>query len=202
MPWSNSTSWIFPRRRERVNGLDRFVQARAHELAAMIIEPLVQGAGGMRFHPAAVLARLRSLAKKHDVLFIADEIATGFWRTGNRFACEEAGIVPDILCLGKALSGGTITLGATLAQEWIFQAFLSDDWDHALMHGPTFMANPLACAAADAVPRPVRARAKSCPGVGDRSRAASGPRALPESARRGRRAGQGGDWRCSARGRR
>jgi adenosylmethionine-8-amino-7-oxononanoate aminotransferase len=119
-------------------------------MAAMIIEPLVQGAGGMRFHGAEILAALRGLAMKHDILFIADEIATGFWRTGNRFACDEAGISPDILCVGKALTGGTIGLGATLAREEIFQAFLSDDWDSALMHGPTFMANPLACAAANA----------------------------------------------------
>src|SRR5262245_5493684 len=130
--------------------LDRFLAGRAHEVAAMIIEPLVQGAGGMRFHDPEVLAGLHALAKRHDILFIADEIATGFWRTGHRFACDAAGIRPDILCLGKALTGGTITLGATLAREEVFAAFLSDDRDAALMHGPTFMANPLACAAANA----------------------------------------------------
>ena len=122
----------------------------SHELAAMIIEPLVQGAGGMRFHGAEILAALHALARKHGILFIADEIATGFWRTGRAFACEEAGISPDILCLGKALTGGTIGMGATLASEEIFASFLSDDWETALMHGPTFMANPLACAAANA----------------------------------------------------
>jgi adenosylmethionine---8-amino-7-oxononanoate aminotransferase len=130
--------------------LDALLAVKAPELAAMIIEPLVQGAGGMRFHGADVLAALHALAKKHDILFIADEIATGFWRTGHRFACDAAGIRPDILCLGKALTGGTITMGATLAREEVFAAFLSDDWDAALMHGPTFMANPLACAAANA----------------------------------------------------
>jgi adenosylmethionine-8-amino-7-oxononanoate aminotransferase len=130
--------------------LERFLDDRADELAALIIEPLVQGAGGMRFHPPETLARLRELAKAHDILFIADEIATGFWRTGHRFACEAAGIRPDILCVGKALTGGTMTMGATLATEDVFGAFLSDDWDAALMHGPTFMANPLACAAANA----------------------------------------------------
>jgi adenosylmethionine-8-amino-7-oxononanoate aminotransferase len=130
--------------------LDQFLSGAVHQLAAMIIEPLVQCAGGMRFHSPAVLAALHGLAKKHDVLFIADEIATGFWRTGARFGCEEAGISPDILCLGKALTGGTVGLGATLVCEEIFGAFLSDDWDAALMHGPTFMANPLACAAANA----------------------------------------------------
>ncbi len=119
-------------------------------VAAMIIEPLVQGAGGMRFHTADVLAELRRIAAKHDILFIADEIATGFYRTGSRFACAEAGISPDIMCLGKALTGGTITLGATLASEEVFTAFLDDNPDFAFMHGPTFMANPLACAAANA----------------------------------------------------
>ncbi len=82
----------------------------------MIIEPLVQGAGGMRFHQSEVLAALAAIAKRHDVLFIADEIATGFWRTGTAFACGEAGISPDLMCLGKALTGGTIGLGATLAR--------------------------------------------------------------------------------------
>ncbi len=84
------------------------------------------------------------------MLFIADEIATGFYRTGRAFACDEAGVSPDIFCLGKALTGGTIGMGATLANEEIFASFLSDDWETALMHGPTFMANPLACAAANA----------------------------------------------------
>jgi adenosylmethionine-8-amino-7-oxononanoate aminotransferase len=130
--------------------LDELLAARASELAAMIIEPLVQGAGGMRFHSPDILAALHALAKKHELLFIADEIATGFWRTGHRFACDAAEVHPDILCLGKALTGGTITLGATLAREEVFTAFLSDSWDAALMHGPTFMANPLACAAANA----------------------------------------------------
>ncbi len=130
--------------------LDAFLRERAPETAAMIIEPLVQGAGGMRFHRPENLAALHDLARKHQILFIADEIATGFWRTGYRFACDSAGIRPDLLCLGKALTGGTITMGATLAREEVFEAFLSDDWDAALMHGPTYMANPLACAAANA----------------------------------------------------
>jgi len=130
--------------------LDGYLSRVSDELAGMIIEPLVQGAGGMRFHDAETLASLHGLAKKYEILFIADEIATGFWRTGNAFACLEAAITPDILCLGKALTGGTVGMGATLAREEIFAAFLSDDWDAALMHGPTFMANPLACAAANA----------------------------------------------------
>ena len=104
----------------------------------------------MRFHRPEILAALRAMAGEHEILFIADEIATGFWRTGHRFACGAAGIRPDLLCVGKALTGGTMTMGATLAREEIFAAFLSDDWDAALMHGPTYMANPLACTAANA----------------------------------------------------
>jgi len=130
--------------------LDALLAQVAGEVAAVIIEPLVQAAGGMRFHSPKILAAIAALAKKHEVLFIADEIATGFWRTGHQFACQEAGVSPDIFCLGKALTGGTIGLAATLAREEIFEAFLSDDWNAALMHGPTFMANPLACAAANA----------------------------------------------------
>ena len=119
-------------------------------VAGLIIEPLVQGAGGMRFHSADMLAEIHRIAKKHNILFIADEIATGFGRTGSMFACEEAGISPDILCLGKALTGGAITLAATLTQDAVFEAFYDDNPDHAFMHGPTYMANPLACAAANA----------------------------------------------------
>lgn len=104
----------------------------------------------MRFHPPEILARLYRSARAHDILFIADEIATGFWRTGQRFACETAGVRPDLFCVGKALTGGTMTMGATLATDEVFSAFLADDWGAALMHGPTFMANPLACAAANA----------------------------------------------------
>jgi adenosylmethionine-8-amino-7-oxononanoate aminotransferase len=139
-----------PRDESALADLDATLTRESDELAGMIIEPLLQGAGGMRFHSPTTLTALHALAKKHDILFIADEIATGFWRTGSAFACNEAGITPDILCLGKALTGGTIGMGATLAREEIFAAFLSDDWESALMHGPTFMANPLACAAANA----------------------------------------------------
>jgi adenosylmethionine-8-amino-7-oxononanoate aminotransferase len=133
-----------------LENIDRLLGHLAHETAAMIIEPMVQGAGGMRFHSPETLASLARIANRHEVLFIVDEIATGFWRTGHRFACEAADVRPDIMCIGKALTGGTITMGATIATEEVFQAFLSDDRDAALMHGPTFMANPLACAAANA----------------------------------------------------
>jgi adenosylmethionine-8-amino-7-oxononanoate aminotransferase len=130
--------------------LDTLLKDFSNQLAAIIIEPLVQGAGGMKFHSPDVLAEIRRLAKKHNILFIADEIATGFGRTGHMFACEEAAIQPDILCLGKALTGGAISMAATLASAEVFDAFWSDDTSHALMHGPTYMANPLACAAANA----------------------------------------------------
>jgi adenosylmethionine-8-amino-7-oxononanoate aminotransferase len=111
---------------------------------------LVQGAGGMRFHEAAVLRRLRAAADRHDILLIFDEIFTGFGRTGSLFAFQAAGVTPDIVTLGKALTGGTLPLAATLASPRVFDGFWSDDPAHALMHGPTFMANPLACAAANA----------------------------------------------------
>lgn len=119
-------------------------------VAGLVIEPLVQGAGGMRFHSADVVAEIRRICRDHQILFIADEIMTGFARTGSMFACDEAGISPDILCVGKGLTGGHISLAATLATTKIFDAFLDDDLSKALMHGPTFMANPIACAAANA----------------------------------------------------
>lgn len=131
-------------------GLAELLGREAHHIAAVIIEPLVQGAGGMKFHNAATLKRVADLCRQHNVLLIADEIFTGFGRTGKMFACEEAGVVPDIMCLGKALTGGAISLAATIARPHVFEAFWSDDPQKALMHGPTYMANPLACAAANA----------------------------------------------------
>jgi adenosylmethionine---8-amino-7-oxononanoate aminotransferase len=122
----------------------------ADELAAIIVEPLVQGAGGMRFHDAQVLRTLRAAADRYELLLIFDEIFTGFGRTGALFAFQAAGVVPDIITLSKALTGGTLPLAATIAGKKVFEAFWSDDPAHALMHGPTFMANPLACAAANA----------------------------------------------------
>jgi adenosylmethionine---8-amino-7-oxononanoate aminotransferase len=134
--------------------LDRLLSEKAKEIAAIIIEPLVQAAGGMRFHDATVLAHLKKLCDQHNVLLIFDEIFTGFGRTGSMFACEQAGVSPDIICLGKALTGGTVPLAATIASAKVFNAFLSDDptksADAALMHGPTYMAYPLGCAAANA----------------------------------------------------
>ena len=133
------------RRRSR-----RVLAQRADEIAAIIVEPLVQGAGGMRFHDAHVLRTLRALADRYELLLIFDEIFTGFGRTGTMFAFQEAGVAPDIITLSKALTGGTLPLAATVAQRKVFEAFWSDDPAKALMHGPTFMANALACAAANA----------------------------------------------------
>jgi adenosylmethionine-8-amino-7-oxononanoate aminotransferase len=126
------------------------LERHSDELAAIIVEPLVQGAGGMRFHDAEVLRTLRAAADRHGLLLIFDEIFTGFGRTGSLFAFQDAGVVPDIVTLSKALTGGTLPLAATIADKKVFAAFWSDDPAHALMHGPTFMANPLACAAANA----------------------------------------------------
>jgi adenosylmethionine-8-amino-7-oxononanoate aminotransferase len=139
-----------PRTAAQVAALDATLAAERETLAAVIVEPLVQGAGGMRMHPPEVLETVARLAARHGLPLIADEIFTGFGRTGTLFACEQAGIVPDILCLSKALTGGTMALAATVATGAVFESFLSDDPAAALMHGPTFMANPLACAAANA----------------------------------------------------
>jgi len=139
-----------PRDDETAAALERFMAAHADELAGVIVEPLVQGAGGMLMHEPAVLQRLRRLADKYELLLICDEIFTGFGRTGAMFASEGAGVVPDIMCLSKALTGGTMALAATIARDHVFEAFWTDKADQALMHGPTFMANPLACAAANA----------------------------------------------------
>ena len=139
-----------PRGAAETAALDAALAAYRDTLAAVIVEPLVQGAGGMRTHPPEVLATIAGLARRHGLPLIVDEIFTGFGRTGTLFACEQAGVVPDILCLSKALTGGTMALAATVARTEVFAAFWSEDPAAALMHGPTFMANPLACAAANA----------------------------------------------------
>jgi adenosylmethionine-8-amino-7-oxononanoate aminotransferase len=130
--------------------LEALLAHHGHEIAAMLVEPSVQGAGGMLFHDDAVLKRLRAAADRHGVLLIFDEIFTGFGRTGRMFVCEGAGVIPDIITLSKALTGGTLPLSAAVASRKVFEAFWSDDAGAALMHGPTYMANPLACAAANA----------------------------------------------------
>ncbi len=139
-----------PHDAEEFAEFEQIVAEHAGGLAAVIIEPLVQAAAGMKFHEPEVLARITEIAARHGLLMIFDEITTGFGRTGTMFACEQADVVPDIMTLSKALTGGTVPLAATIARRHVYESFLSDSIDQALVHGPTFCGNPLGCAAANA----------------------------------------------------
>ena len=139
-----------PRSEAELEQFEATIAKHKSGLAGIILEPLVQAAAGMKFHDPEVLAAVADVARRHGLLLILDEIATGFGRTGTMFACEQASVEPDIVTLSKALTGGTVPLAATVATRRVYDAFLSDHYEHALMQGPTFCGNPLACAAANA----------------------------------------------------
>ena len=139
-----------PRTDSEFQQFEEFIVKNLSSTAGVIIEPLIQMAAGANFHSVESLRRICEICQQHDLLFIADEVATGFGRTGSMFAFEQANISPDIVCVGKALTGGCIGMAATVANEKVYAAFHHDDWSHALMHGPSFMGNPIACAAANA----------------------------------------------------
>ena len=131
-----------------VAAFEHVLATRGGDVAALIVEPLVLGAGGMRMWTPSALGALRELCSRNGVLFIADEVMTGFGRTGPLFACEHAGISPDLMCLSKGITGGFLPMGATLATAALFDAFRSDDRKRTLFHGHSYTANPIACAAA------------------------------------------------------
>jgi adenosylmethionine-8-amino-7-oxononanoate aminotransferase len=139
-----------PKNFEELNFFEDFLQKNHQQIAGLFIEPMIQCAGGMIIQQQEILSEIFTICRKQKILIIADECATGFYRTGKKFALEFAKNSPDILCLGKALTGGMMTLSATLTTAEIYQSFLGDNLDLALMHGPTFMGNPLACSVANA----------------------------------------------------
>ncbi len=138
-----------PRDAQMAAQLEKLLNAH-DDIAAVIVEPLIQGAGGMRLHDAQTLQRIRAACDAHNVLLVFDEIFTGFGRTGAMFAADNAGVAPDIMTLGKGLTGGVAPLAATIASKRVFDAFYDDDADKALMHGPTFTGHALGCAVANA----------------------------------------------------
>ncbi|MBK8176435.1 MAG: adenosylmethionine--8-amino-7-oxononanoate transaminase [Rhodospirillales bacterium] len=133
---------------ETITAFERLLQTAGDDIAALIVEPLVLGAGGMLVYPPWVLGELLALCRRYDVFLIADEVMTGFGRTGTRFACEQAGVVPDVLCLSKGITGGFLPMGVTLASRRLYQGFLSEDRGRMFFHSSSFNGNPLACAAA------------------------------------------------------
>jgi len=133
---------------EALAKLERALREHAHDVAAFVCEPLMQAAGGFNFYPAVYLVEARRLCDAHEVLLVCDEVATGFGRTGTRFACEQARITPDIMVLAKGLTAGYLGLSATLATRRVFEAFLGESQDRGFMHGPTYMGNALACVVA------------------------------------------------------
>jgi adenosylmethionine---8-amino-7-oxononanoate aminotransferase len=128
--------------------LEDLISSRGRDIAAVIVEPMLLGAGGMRVWPADKLHALRAITSRHGIVLIADEVLTGFGRTGPLFACEHAGIAPDVMCLSKGITGGFVPFAATLATEALFDAFRSTDRKRTLFHGHSYTANPIACAAA------------------------------------------------------
>ena len=168
----------------RLDLLDRLLRRRGKEIAAFVVEPLVQGAAGMLLHDAAWLRAAAARCRRHGILVVADEVATGFGRTGTMFACDQAGLKPDFLCLSKGITGGVLPLGATLATERVYRAFLGRFEDfRAFFHGHTYGGNPLACAAAlanldlMARDRVVQGVARKAPAL---ARALAGLRGLPQ----------------------
>jgi adenosylmethionine-8-amino-7-oxononanoate aminotransferase len=135
---------------ECVQQLESLLAERGDKIAAVIVEPLLQGAGGMIVHPVEFLQKVRALCTKHDVMLIADEVLTGFGRTGKMFACDLAGVTPDLMCLSKGITGGFLTMGVTLCRDRVENAFRSEDRKHTFYHGHSYTGNALACAAANA----------------------------------------------------
>jgi len=133
-----------------VDQLEHLLEDRGEQIATVILEPLLQGAGGMIVHPVEFLQRVRALCTKHDVLLIVDEVLTGFGRTGKMFACDLANVVPDLMCVSKGITGGFMTMGVTLCTDRVEAAFRSDNRLHTFYHGHSYTGNALACAAANA----------------------------------------------------
>ncbi len=131
-----------------IGTLERLLKSQPNHFAALIVEPLVLGAGGMRMYAPDVLSELAALCRRHDVFLIADEVMTGFGRTGSMFACEQAGVAPDLICLSKGLTGGFLPMGATLASRAIYDAFYSTDRAKTFFHSTSYTGNAIACAAA------------------------------------------------------